>query len=49
MPIENISNAKQNVIIGVVMNVKNSGLIIAKTADSTVHSGNKFENKAEND
>lgn len=45
---ENINNAKQNVIIGVVMKLKNAGLVSANAAESTVHNGNKLLNNAEN-
>jgi|TARA_B100001142_G_scaffold226263_1_gene224398 hypothetical protein len=45
---ENINNAKQNVIIGVVMKLKNAGFVSANAAESTVHNGNKLLNNAEN-
>lgn len=45
---ENINNAKQNVIIGVVMKLKNAGFVSANPAESTVHNGNKLLNNAEN-
>jgi hypothetical protein len=45
---ENINNAKQNVIIGVVMKLKNAGFVSATAAESTVHNGNKLLNNAEN-
>ena len=48
IPMENINNAKQNVIIGVVMKLKNAGLVSANAAESTVHNGNKLLNNAEN-
>ena len=45
---ENINNAKKNVIIGVVMKLKNAGFVSANAAESTVHNGNKLLNNAEN-
>ena len=45
---ENINNAKQNVIICVVMKLKNAGFVSANAAESTVHNGNKLLNNAEN-
>lgn len=48
IPMENINNAKQNVIIGVVMKLKNAGFVSANAAESTVHNGNKLLNNAEN-
>jgi hypothetical protein len=45
---ENINKAKQNVIIGVVMKLKNAGFVSANAAESTVHNGNKLLNNAEN-
>ena len=48
IPMENINNAKQNVIIGVVMKLKNAGFVSANPAESTVHNGNKLLNNAEN-